>query len=267
MKMFKKYRKIRLVALLALVSSTSALTWAASNLFKTDNELTDSKIGNNRTEVEASNEYDVAAMKRFAQLVQLFEKTKEEYSFSGTLKVIDIADTLASDKVTDFIVCKKGQQLYYKLENSEIINGGGLYISIDHESKKVLVSAQKIIQMAHVMDVQKMQEALRSENYEMRTKVEGNSETISLRNNEHPSCREYSISFDTLSLKVSRFYIRMADPADLRQENEKTIEIQVKEWAAKADLAKYLSSSDVLSKINNRWKLKGKYSDYNLIQL
>ncbi len=128
---------------------------------------------------------DPVLLSKYKAVFKKYDTLKTSYTISGTINIIDQADTSGNMHHVDFLFCKAGDRFYYKLGTTETINSGGLYIYIDHLGETILLTAQKKVsydqEPGAFADLGK---EFKSEGYKISGSVNGRLQTISL-NNEH----------------------------------------------------------------------------------
>jgi hypothetical protein len=146
----------------------------------------------------------------FEKLSNQIKDAKGDYTLGGTIDLIDPVNPVNDIRNTEFLFCKRGNEFYYKLGTTETINAGALYIYIDHQTHHILVSPKKqVVYDASPLKPIDVGEALRSEHYQLRSSVKGEEQTISLVNEHHISCKQYSLTFTKEGLHIKRLYMRL----------------------------------------------------------
>lgn len=255
--------KIKLTAIV-LFMAASLITFAIQ---KQEKQVNTTNIEDHTPEDSAyvPPVYDKMLLSRFEQLCQKLEG-KDGYAFSGSVSASDGADTTQAIKETNFIMCKKGQELYYKMGDSETINASGAYVLIDHAEKKVALSNQRDIVMPLGIQGSSLSKNLASEYYNLTSKTNGNERSISIINEQHLTCKEYSITYDTLSNDIKRIYTRLSGSGDpLNRDNEQVIDIRIMNWE-KPDGAKHYFKNKAVKKKGADWELTKPYLSYELIR-
>jgi len=147
----------------------------------------------------------------------------------------------------------------------EAINEDGIYLNINQDTKKVFIAEKKQINTVSMISMDQLKQVLQTEDYDLSGKVNGSLQTISLINENHYTCKEYTITFDTLSKKIVNVFYRMAgvrEPMD--KAKEKLITIALTQCDTTGSLNKYKNKADI---IDAQGKLLGKYERYQLIHL
>lgn len=212
--------------------------------------------------------YDEGLLKQFELVCSELDGSHDKIAFSGTVYMHDKADTLNKPQTLPFKMCREGNELYYQLGRTEMINSNEYYIFTDHDAERVVISEAKHLATGNIADIRKMKEALSSEEYEMKSSMQGNQKTISLVNENHITCKEYAVTFDAASYSVKRFFMRFSNMDDpLKKGNEKIIDIRITDKGADPDVTKYLDKHLPVIKEDAGWKLKQEYTQYQLIRL
>lgn len=216
---------------------------------------------------DTTRQYNEDLFKQFESVCREMD-SHDKIAISGTLFMQDKADSLSKPQTLPLILCREGKELYYKLGNTEMLSSNEYYVFTDHDAKKVMFSETAQLITSNVIDTRRMKEALLSEEYELKSKSQGLNTTISLINENHITCKEYSITFDTATLSAKKFYMRFSNANDpLGKDNEKIIELTVIQREDSPDISKYLNERIPLSGDGTDLKLKKEYADYELIKL
>jgi hypothetical protein len=193
------------------------------------------------------------------------------YSITGSVTAIDEADTAQVISNVPLIVFQGNNQMYYRMGDTETIVDNGLSLTIDHNIKKILLSANNNMQTpvtGSIMNIRAISEALRSEKYTLTSTAKGEKQTITLINEHHITCKEYSLTYDAGTLMPSRIYTRLTNFDDpLKTNNEKVIDIRVTNWNTKLHMSNYAQVKAIVSKVDGEWKATGKYEGYTIIEI
>ncbi|GAB2700607.1 hypothetical protein GCM10027037_26830 [Mucilaginibacter koreensis] len=213
--------------------------------------------------------YDAKLLTRFNEVMQKCNQQQDTITMRGTMTIVDKADTALKMNNVPFIMCHKANNLYYKLGQTETYNGEGVYLFIDHKAKSILISAQQPVVDNSVFKLTKgLADALNFESYQLTSQVKDSVETLTLSNEHHVSCKQYSVSYTTGELSFKRFFIRLSNPEEpLRKDNEKIIDVRINHWLKQAQINNYFSAQNVIENTGGKWKLKPKFAQYQLLQM
>lgn len=255
--------------LLIVIALSGAVFFSKAYEHADSGSLKLSHASDSVTEVtDTAREYNNDLLKQFEAVCKELDASQNKIAFSGTLYMEDKADALNKPQTMQIRLCRVGKELYYKLGDTEMLNSGDYYLFTDHNARKILLSEPKQLTTASIMDVRKMKEALLSEDYELKSDVQGSNTTIRLVNENHITCKEYALTFDTATFSVNRFFMRFSNTDDpLRKDNEKIIDLKLIDKDTNPDISKYLDKHTPVVKVDNDWKLKKEYTDYELIKL
>ena len=110
--------------------------------------------------------------------------------------------------------------------------------------------------------------SLRYEDYDLVGSNAGTAKKISLINNTHITCRELSMTYDTLSGQLRNIYTRFTNIADpLNKEKDRVISVSINDMEDNSHTGRYLRLHDVITSAGGNWRLKDKYANYELILL
>jgi hypothetical protein len=259
------HQGLKKALLIAVPVFVGALVFAmqSSTLYTGSKQQTPKKIAKEKIA------YDEALLRKFAAFTRQMESIKD-YSCTGSITARDEADTAEVIQNIAFEIYNDGERYYYRLGDNEMILKPGMSVNIDHQAKKILLSSGQRIEKGnsfHIMDVKQVVKLFESEQYLIKSGLNGSIETLSLLNPNHASCKEYSVSIDTVNNMPVRFYTRLTNLDDpLRTDNEKVIDIRIKKWGNTALIEKYTSTATKLLKLNGQWKAIGDYAGYEIIQ-
>lgn len=262
--MFSTRRKITFIAvpaLLAVAVAALATKHGIIPFFKSDGSVSVESMP-----VQSPKLYDKTLLAKLDTVMHSVDFSRNAYTISGSISVSNKADSSENMNNANFLICKKGGEFYYREGPVETINEGGFYICIDKDTRKVIVSEQKEINAMSIINKAAIRKAIESENYELRSIFHGPLQVISLVNEHHVSCKEYAMTFDTLTNKINRIYNRMTNLSDpLNKAKDKIIDIRINRCETDADLSLYPGKNKVLRKDGNKWILTSEYSKYKLL--
>jgi hypothetical protein len=212
--------------------------------------------------------YDTALLKKFRTVCRSFDVKKEVFTYSGTVSIHDGADTANNVQGLTFFYSRKGNDYYYKNGNTETLNAEGVYLYIERDHKRVLISGQKQVPAPALPDMGDITEKMRSEHYRLTDKRSGAYETIALINEHHITCKEYAVTFDTVYRKMKNISMRLSCFADpLNKTKEKVVNMTINDYRNTADIGSFPDKHRVIAKENGKCQLSPLYSNYELIQI
>ncbi len=209
---------------------------------------------------------DSAKLSLLSTVYSKLNQDQDEFLIIGTIDARNGADTADHLSHADYIFSKKGMSFYLKIGSTETINANGLYLFVDNDIKKVMVSKEKqIIPNIGMPKLSEVIKRVKEEGYSVISEINGNSERITLSNPYHLSCKEYAIEFNSATLIPQRLYLRLSDfsaPENAKKDN--VIDFRIKKASPVSDIEKYTTQT-VVTKAYERWTLGSKYRDYELI--
>ncbi len=261
-----KGKKIKGLAVVVLLTIISVLAWAVQQHML---KVAQVKVALADTAFKHK-VYDQQLLNKFEKLLARYDTLKTNYTIAGSITAVDKADT-GKKMMRDvpFFYCKQGDSFDYRMGEAEIINANGLFIKIDRQEKSIILSAQKkIVDSQGQQMIQGLSAGLRSEQYNLVSRENGGQETISLINEHHITCKQYSVTFDTAGMKIDRIYMRLTNIQDpLRKDNEKIVDMKISRWESTTDFEKYGFEGRVLEHHGNVIKPIAEYSTYRLIRM
>lgn len=262
-------KRLKGIIFLAALMAVTAFTWAITHKAGHKQVTTPavSPIANTEPAPKAP-AYNKAILQKFEAVCQAFNMQKPVFTCLGIINIVDGADSSKTIRNLDFTMCKNGNNCFYQFGHTEILNARGMYICIENDQKRVIAGRQKSFIEAPMPDISQIGKILSGDYYNLTDTVKGKNETIAFVNENHITCKEYAITFDTLSKKVNRVFTRLTNiDAPERKDREKTINITISECTDAADPDKYLNRYKVVQKAGNGLKLTEKYTGYELINL
>lgn len=212
--------------------------------------------------------YNPVVLGKFLKVCAQLNAYNDEFFLSGTLSTINGADTTEKVKGLKYVLNKKGQSMYYRLGNTETINNGGVYVFVDHNLKKLMISKNKRISVnPFIPDLKKLVKSLQSEGYNLVTDKLGDKERIAVVNENHISCKMYRITFDPATLAPKQIYLRLSDaemPAD--KTKDKVIEINIDECGKYSKEQQFDTNKILMKKTDHSWKQAKGFEGYELIK-
>lgn len=250
---------ISIIAIL-IISGTGVIAWSKLN----SRVEAEAKL---KTEVEVP-KLDPQILAKFAKACQQFDPNQKEFLLIGKMNVVDGADSSQKISNASYIFSKKDQDFYFKLGETETINANGLYLFLDHVQKKVMVSNQKpLIAGMGMPDAKKLLKNLKGELYALTDQPAGDTEQISLVNEYHMSCKEFTLLLNKEDQQLETILIRLSHneyPEDKKK--DKKIELQITQLGISSNLENYVNKQ-VVKKEKEQWVLAAAYQNYELIIL
>lgn len=148
---------------------------------------------------------------------------------NGFMDAQDFADS-TNNMQSAFCYTRMGDQAYYQLGENEMVSLKDAYIVVAHDLKKIFVSPPKEVINPMRLSPEVELDFLSKESYTVSRKEEGGLTKISLVNPTHASCKEYTVSFDTLNI-VRKAVMRMTNPEALTDPSkDKILDIKISNW-------------------------------------
>ncbi|MCR8558151.1 hypothetical protein KXD93_10875 [Mucilaginibacter sp. BJC16-A38] len=217
--------------------------------------------------VRPAPKYDARLLDTFNKIAGTLDVRHTPCTYSGEITVTDRADSLQNNRNVPFLYSQNGADCYYRYGSTEMLNAGGIYLFISHDQHKVMVSAQKTISTEGVGSLAMFKSGMASEHYLLSSDTKKNIRTIRLLNEHHISCKEYKISYDTLSREVKEIYARLpnsADPANPAM--DRIVDVHFQRWVRRAEIAKHLQAEHVVRTDGDELKLTADYHNYELVR-
>ncbi|MGN6638807.1 MAG: hypothetical protein ACTHJ8_07840, partial [Mucilaginibacter sp.] len=211
--------------------------------------------------------YDSVLLKKFIQTVHSLDFNRAECTYAGVVNLTDDNDTSNNVHNLRFLFCRSGKNYYYRIGNTDIIYKDGLNLYVQHDQKKMMLSGQPISIKSPVSNLSTIEKGLGFEHYTLQSSIEGSRQTLSLINERHISCKEISVTRDTVSGKLTRIYARLTDfgsPDD--KHKDRIMDVAITGMSNHADMDLYPSWSKYIQKVGGKWRVTDTYQNFELVQ-
>jgi len=215
--------------------------------------------------------YDTVLVKRFNNVCKWLDTERQECLIQGAITVTDHADSMSTSGKIDYLFSKKGNQFYYRSGTNELVSSKAQLLNIDHLSKRVFVSANpgENVNTGSLFksgNIKQLIEGFKKEGYQLNRQIKGSKETLSLVNSNNISCRQYSVTFDTLDLKPLQVMVSIPNLEYFTNKNkDKIMLIRLLQLSDESQIESY-TSKNYLIKTPEGPRLSGDLKGYQLIQ-
>jgi len=263
-----KGKQIKALVTIIFLMMITAVAWSMRDRIFQKKNTSSAKIKPAKDSLNNHIAYDTALVKKFSDECKRFNMQSDPLTYSGIINITDGADTADHINNMRFLYSRIGNDYYFKNGDNETLNAQGVYLYIEHAQKRILISKQKEIPKAPLPDMSGIADKMQSEHYSMQDKKNGGYETIALLNEHHITCKEYAITFDTLSQKMHSVTMRLSFFSDpLNKKKDKVISMVVNRYENKADVSVFPDKNKIVERNNDGWKLTDLYKGYKLIQI
>lgn len=212
--------------------------------------------------------YDTVLLKKFSTLLKTLDFNNNRFSYTGRFNVSDGQDSSNNVHDLSFLFCRNGKTFYSKVGNNEVVNDNGANIYIENDRKKIVISNKAFQLKSAITNLGQLIKQVRGEDYQLNTTVAGNIRKISLLNEHHITCKELSVTYDTLTSKLTTVQFRFTDFSDpLNKKKERKVEIDVSKIDANGRPSEHPGIKDIVKEVNGKVVLRSKYATYELITL
>ena len=219
-------------------------------------------------EVDKEVVIDTVMLRKFSGLMQTIDFNKNSFTYQGKYDVTDGKDSSNNIHDLPFLYCRKGQDFYSKIGNNEAINENGLNVYIESDRKKIVVSNKPYQIKSGITDFSLLTRNIRGEGYKLISAASGGSRRILLLNEQHITCKEISVTYDTLSNVISTVRLRFTDFSDpLNNKKDRTVGIAFTKLTGQVRLGDHPSVKDVVKEKNGKIAIAPRYAAYELITL
>jgi|GEM_PF-1688948 len=218
------------------------------------------------TDTVTNNIIDTAKLGLLTKVYKNLDPNRNEYFLSGLINANNGADTSDHLLNTEYVLSKRGNEVYLKFGQTETINANGICIYIDHGMKKIMLSkSSEVITGLAIPNLTEQVKKIREEGFKMKSDKTGDTERIVLSNPYHLSCKEYAVSFNSNTLKPERIYVRLSsfeEPENTKMDN--VIDFKINQTASASGIDKY-TEQNFVKKQGKEWALNPGYKGYELI--
>lgn len=265
-------KKILILVAVIIIMSISWYALAKGNKFhlETKNTTLDEatlKLDNGEETNADFNDDEKQILKEYHDL---FKGLSSEASFylAGSIKVDDPADSSDEASSSGFIFLKKGDIIYYKNDNQQILNTNTYYAVADLPAKKIIVAPRKTMQDISPIPFSSISKNFKSDGYTIERTEKENKAVIKMLAENNINCKEIRVEFDPLKGKPYLLFYRFTDldyPEDKKY--DKTVTIHITKWDAGIDKVKGHSVPTLVTV--NKQSITGAagVEDYEIINL
>lgn len=259
-------KNLKTAALILVISITASFAWAMT--YQHGKERAGVKAYKPVARKKKEHLYDPVLLRQFELLSAQLDFNKPHCTYSGVINVVDGGDTAAAVHNLEFLFCRSGKDFYYRMGNTETVHDDGINLFIQHKQNKIVLSNSDMSVQSPVTNLGAIEKNLRNEDYDLVESTLGTTKKISVLNDTHITCKELSLTCDTVSGKLQKIYARFSNISDpLNKKKDRVFSISINEMEQDAHLGRYVRLHDVLTGNERNWRLKNKYANYELIQL
>ncbi|MES2111915.1 MAG: hypothetical protein V4577_24375 [Bacteroidota bacterium] len=211
---------------------------------------------------------DTALLRKFSGLLKTMDFNKNSFTYSGKYNITDGKDTTNNIHDLFFLFCRQGKNFYSKIGNNEIINENGINVYIEHDQKKIVISHNAYQIKQGITDLGQLAGNIKGESYQLVNNVSGTCKKISLLNEHHITCKEMSVTYDTLTNTLSNIRLRLTDFSDpLNNKKDRAVGIDFTRLSDRSHMSSYPRIRDIIKYTNGKINAAPAYAAYELITL
>jgi len=257
-----KYKVLLLGALLAVTVTGWGMSNGKFGFFKPKPVI---KATAAKLKAPVAKVLDTALVRQLGNALNNFNPNRSSYTITGSIDVTDKSDSSKNTLNMDFVLCKKDSAFYYRIGKIETINESGINLNIDNAGRKIFRTNEKKLLGFNMLTAAQLYDILKTQNFDVSASVQGAVKTIRLLNENNIACKEYAISFDTVSNTISRIYTRQPSSSEpLNTKKDRATDLKILKVENKASLSDYTRVGDVFDTQGN---LRGDYKTYRIINL
>lgn len=255
-----KYYKI--AGVLGVLLVVSLTTWSMRPLFSKHSGV---PIASPVKHFQNTGRRDTALVAEFTSALDDMDPGKGDFTFEGKITIVDNSDSTGGSKNVPFLMLRSGQAFYYRLGETETINGQGVNLMIEHDQKLIYADKEKVIEGFNMLSGEQVHTMLVVENYQLRRSVSGALITYTLANPMHRLLKTYALTIDTVKKQAVHVMSRMSAPQEpYNTKFDKLINIDIKRVVQQADFASVTHIDDVVDK---QYRLTERFKGFTLHKL
>jgi hypothetical protein len=213
-------------------------------------------------------EYDTALFNRFNTALRSIAVDSVAKTFSGILDITDGRDSINNVHALPLLVSTGGNKRYFRIGSTETILQQGMCIVIENDQKRVIVTRQTTPQTNILDNLQLLKSGLRTDRFVMVTKRMDNERVISFVNDHHINCKEFSVTYDTTTNKLTRLYARLTDIEDpLNKKKDRVMDLHIQRINNTVEFGEYPGLHTIIKQDGKNAALSAKYEGYKLVIL
>jgi hypothetical protein len=210
--------------------------------------------------------FDPILLRKYEALSLLYDTVRASYTMAGVINLHDPADSAANMKDVAFFFSRSGDNFYYKLGTTMTINMEGLYVYVDEKGRSIVIGEQKnVISDQASGAFISLSKNLMGEGYALTGQLNGSQQTLTITNEHHLSCKQMSVTYDTLNMHIGHLRARLTNLVGVKK--DKTLDIAITEWATEAKPEKYINLDDVIKKEDGKWIAVKQYKGFSIITI
>ncbi|MDQ7949124.1 MAG: hypothetical protein REI78_00335 [Pedobacter sp.] len=252
--------------LLTLAFSVTALAIWAAKLHRDKQLNLNKKAAPAHTRVFTNDElYD-----RLAKVSTKMSVKADELLLVGQIQLNNIVEGKEEkEDPVAYIFSKKDKEFFYQMGKVAYYNNKKIGVVVDDDQHRidVLKPVDANANMMPLANINNMPELVRSEGFVMTTTSEGNLQTIVLKNKNHFTCKEYALTFDTLSYLPKRIFARFTGDSNAETHNgERLLYVRFDKAEPQSNISDYLLNAPIQLEAG-QWKVQPKYKSYQVFGL
>jgi len=213
-------------------------------------------------------EYDTLLFNKFNAALRSIAVDSVAKTFSGVLDITDGRDSANSVHALPLLVCTGANKRYYRIGTTETILQDSVCIVIEHDQKRVIVTRQTMQQANLLNSLQQLKSGLRAERFVLKTSRTDKERVVSFVNDHNISCKEFAVTYDTTTNKLTRLYARITDVEDpLNNKKDRVMDLHIQRVSDTADPKAYPGLHTVIKEEGKVAVLSARYEGYKLIIL
>jgi len=200
-------------------------------------------------------------------LLSRFDSTNYSYWIEGSFTAIDRTDSAHAMRNVPYEFFKVGSAFHYLLGKTETISTQDICLYVDHDARKMLVTPAKNTFQPGGLQFKDLYRLVTEEGFTLSKIKESGSTLISVKNETHLSCKELSITYDSLTSNIHKIFMRLPDITDnLDPEKETWITLVIRKWDDDPNPKSFVQKNQFVKKDENgNWIAVPAYAEYDVI--
>ena len=200
-------------------------------------------------------------------LLSRFDSSNYSYSIEGSFTAIDRTDSAHAMRNIPYEFIKLGTTFHYRLGMTETLSTPEVCLYVDHDARKILMLPPKNTLQPGGLPFKELYRLVSEEGFTLSKNIETGSSLISVKNETHLSCKELSISYDSLSNSIHKIFMRLPDVMDnLDADKETWITLVIKKWNDDPDPKSLVKKNQFVKKDEKgNWVAVPPYTEYDVL--
>jgi hypothetical protein len=172
---------------------------------------------------------DPALIRELADISRHLDSVRRFY-VEGKIIANDPSDSI-NQLNADFTYATKDDRIYSKLGDQEMLYCPEFSLTVNHSIKKIFLAPPSNMAMPYRLPWDTMMRMINDEGYHVSSSSHNSIATIRLVRENHASCKEYAVSYDTATHLIQHVFLRLTNLADpFNKKSDRKIHMNFSRW-------------------------------------